>query len=106
MMDTPDEKLEINARKIKRRHLADVMRAAEQGTLRAGCPLSIMLLRIRARCQCDTTEIESINSLIGFIGARAPNISLELLSSRVTIKKAVALGLVWGNLSVWAAFSI
>eukprot|EP00959_Pyramimonas_sp_CCMP1952_P164666 3441902-Pyramimonas_sp.AAC.1 len=38
----------------------------------------------------DTQEIEGCNSIVKHVGRLAPNISLPLLSSRITIKKAVA----------------
>ena len=37
----------------------------------------------------DTQAIESINSVIKLVGRRCPNISLELLSSRLTIRRSL-----------------
>ncbi len=37
----------------------------------------------------DTQEVESTNSVIRFLTARAPHISLELLSARLQLKKSI-----------------
>ena len=38
----------------------------------------------------DTQAIEGINSLIKLMGRRAPNMSLELMSSRLAIRRALS----------------
>ena len=40
----------------------------------------------------DVQWMEGLNSLVKLIGNRAPNISLELLSSRISLKKRMGIG--------------
>eukprot|EP00969_Alexandrium_andersonii_P170190 7524776-Alexandrium_andersonii.AAC.1 len=42
--------------------------------------------------KCDVQEVEGINSMLSVQTARSPNISLPLLSSRTSIRKACGLG--------------
>eukprot|EP00969_Alexandrium_andersonii_P179883 7950977-Alexandrium_andersonii.AAC.1 len=41
---------------------------------------------VRRLIKCDARECERVNKAIGLQGDRSPNISLELLSSRVQMK--------------------
>ena len=51
--------------------------------------LSDLLLILDESAKVSVQEVEGINSMIGEIAHRAPNISLELLSARITLKKAL-----------------
>ena len=42
-------------------------------------------------CRADTQSVEGINSMVRVMSKRSPNISLELLASRLTIKRALGL---------------
>ena len=90
VMDTADPDLDINTRKLKTRLRADFAEAAASGM----CParLFVVASALRRKLKADVQEIEGINSLIRIQGERSPHISLELLSSRICIKKALGVG--------------
>eukprot|EP00969_Alexandrium_andersonii_P352151 15437039-Alexandrium_andersonii.AAC.1 len=53
----------------------------------------------------DTQEVEGVNSLIRIQGKRSPNISLELLSARVGMKKALGISAQTSKRSAKAALA-
>ena len=69
----------------------------QHGTFPKNCPspsgslLWSLLQSMKHFLYADTQCIEGLNSMIKIIGKRSPNISLELLSSRLTIKRALRL---------------
>ena len=51
--------------------------------------LRMLLCEIDSTTRIHVQEVESVNSLIGFLSKRARNMNLDLLSSRITTKKAL-----------------
>ena len=66
----------------------DLSMAASNGTLTIR--LYTFLLRAAWQFFQETTEIEGMNSILKIMVKKSPNISLPLLSSRLTVKKALA----------------
>ena len=61
--------------------------ALDHGLLPA--ELAELLVVIDESAKVSVQEVEGINSMVGEIARRAPHISLELLSARITLKKAL-----------------
>jgi hypothetical protein len=76
------------ARKITKQFYNDLSLAALEGTLSER--LHDLLVQIAWQLFQDTAEIEGMNSILKIMIKKSPNIHLELLSSRLTIKKALA----------------
>ena len=86
LLNTADEDLEINARKLKHGLPASLRHAAATGQ----CSMKLYVLSKEFGRTCvETTYNEMINKGLSIGGQRAPNISLELLSSRTTLKAEV-----------------
>lgn len=94
-MAANDGELEFNTRRLKVLCQKELEFVAEHGhfNLRFTTRGSVLFTVVSAMCtalQADTELIESINSSIKLICRRCPKIELPTLSSRVTVKKAVA----------------
>ena len=50
------------------------------------------MFALSTKARGDNQDVEGLNSLIKFMGSRAPRISLELLSARISLKKALSMG--------------
>ena len=85
LLSTASPHLEINAAKLKALFPGDLEHAAATGKLE--CTQHIKLLQgLREAMMADTRDQESLNKVIGVMGKRAPNISLDLLSARAGLK--------------------
>jgi hypothetical protein len=90
LLETSPDKLHVTALKIRTKFTLDLVVAAETGKLN---PIGMLnaVLRLSARLlRADVGLNESINSTIKMIAEAAPAISLELLSSRVSLRKQMA----------------
>ena len=90
LLATPERELDITVSTIKHLCEEDFKRAAKDGSI--GARLCILLRAIRTHAKVDTQAIEGTNRLVTLIGDRTPNISIDLLSARVALKKALGLG--------------
>lgn len=84
ILQTADEDLETNARKLKHLFPIDLAQAADAGTL--GTNLDETLRGVRRIWMADVREQERVNKQIGIQADRSPNIGLDLLSARLDIK--------------------
>jgi len=91
LLQTPDELLEANARKVKRMCLVELKFISNQGRFMPNKASKLWgLINSMADVTLgDTQLVESINSLIRLIGNRCPRIDLPGMSARVTVKKSV-----------------
>ena len=78
------DKLEINAKKLKDRFHQELLEAAETGTLSVRVYWIVKGLSIMAKS--DVRESERLNKMISLMDDRAPRSSLELKSSRLSLK--------------------
>ena len=62
---------------------------SRQADTSSGSLLWAMLSMISRHLHVETQSIEGLNSIVKLLGRRCPNISLELLSSRLTIKRLI-----------------
>jgi hypothetical protein len=84
--------LEVTTKKIRDFCETDIEATAATGKLLAGGALHAILATMDRCVRLDSQNVESINSLIKLVSRRAPMISLELLSSRIMLKKKVREG--------------
>lgn len=89
-MTEAEENIDLQTRKI-RTILKDELNVAKTS---GKCPqkLYAVVFAIGQKMFSDVQEMEGLNSLVKLIGNRAPNISLELLSSRISLKKRMGIG--------------
>jgi len=92
ILHTEDDLLEANARKLKAHCLEDLWVASTSGTIRPKGLLRSVLIEAALMLRTDIQELEGLNSVIKAAMHRAQNtnISLELLCSRVCIRKTIA----------------
>ena len=64
---------------------------SRQADTSSGSLLWAMLAMLSRYLHVETQSIEGLNSIVKLLGRRCPNISLELLSSRLTIKRLIGL---------------
>ena len=81
---------EQTTRKIWNQFECDLKRSSETGLCTRR--LYAVIRAIAHLAQGDTQEVEGTNSLVKIMGERCPNISLELLSSRICMRKALCQG--------------
>ena len=95
LLDTPNSELDITSRKVKLGYL-DVLEDIVKNGIMTATPLAKKLWvrwrLIRAMMRGETVEIEGVMNLISSIVKRAPAIRLELLSSRVGLRKQIGQG--------------
>lgn len=87
MDSTDSSQLEVNTRKLLKRFQDDFQEAAKTGL--CGEKLFATLRAAASLLRGDVQEIESLNSLVKLQCRRCPNLSLELLSARICIKKSL-----------------
>ena len=112
LLDTPPaliKSLEVTARKVLAGYRPALEEAAATGALQ-----SVIGRRLWARCRLlwtdskpDTVEIEGVMSMISSACKRAPNSSLELLASRIVLRKRLGQGTAesttrWSNIEAVA----
>lgn len=85
ILNTPDDELEITARKIKKTSHADLVQASIYGT--TGIALWLKIKMIAVMICGDSADLESTNNILKTIGKRAPRITLELMNARMAAKK-------------------
>jgi hypothetical protein len=90
VLDTADDMLECNTRKLKLKYTSEFQFAAETG--RAKHVIFTFSLCLRSLLFPDTQANEGVNNLLKGISTRCRNIGLPLLSSRTSIKKAMGVG--------------
>lgn len=78
------ESLDISSRKILHAFRQDITQAAQDG--RIGVTFYITLQALRRLWKCDVRENERLNKMLKLFGDRAPNSSLVLVSSRISLK--------------------
>ena len=87
------DRTDPSTRAIKRLCVSELKAIAESGTFKKsdasspnGSLLWSILIMISKFMYAETQAVEGLNSIVKLLGRRCPNISLELLSSRLTIK--------------------
>jgi hypothetical protein len=92
ILETPDESLEINCLKCKRLFQAELEETARTGLLNSAVVSLFRLVRSSwgSHIQC----LEGMNSVIGLMAKRAPNMAVDLLSSRILVKNHLN---IWGK---------
>eukprot|EP00959_Pyramimonas_sp_CCMP1952_P047224 985589-Pyramimonas_sp.AAC.1 len=90
ILGTSEDNLEGNALKIRRQCPGDLELAKHDG--RTGPKLYIIISHLMMHLDDNTEEIEGYNSLLKFMGKRAPSMSIDLLSSRANLKKRLGVG--------------
>lgn len=90
VLSIDDALLEDNTRKVKHLFAEEMTECVQHGT--CARRLWLLLASWRRHAIGHTKAIEGTNSMIKQVGTRCPNISLELLSSRIVLKKALAVG--------------
>lgn len=91
-MSIKDENLELTTAKIKRICKRELDIVADTGLLPVNSPFGLLLAVLSFLGQVmkiDSQAVEALNSLIRIQSVRNPSISLELVSGRVQLKKAV-----------------
>ena len=86
----PSERTDsMDATTIKIAHLYKefLLQVAETGLLQP--EFAELLVIIDESAKVSVQEVEGINSMVGEFARRAPHITLELLSARITLKKAI-----------------
>lgn len=76
--------LDLSSMKLLRRYQKDIKMAADCG--RIGLSFYILLKTLRRVWRSDVRENERLNKLLKLFGQRAPNSSLDLVSSRIALK--------------------
>ena len=76
--------LDLSSMKLLRRYQHDIKMAADCG--RIGLSFYIVLKTLRRVWRSDVRENERLNKLLKLFGQRAPNSSLDLVSSRIALK--------------------
>ena len=93
LLSEPDAKLEATTRKLRKRCRQELECVAATGQLKAGTCLHAVLLLTALRLPLDSGSLESLNSMIKSCMSSANNsgMTLELLSSRVNMRKTLTL---------------
>ena len=94
LLNTPDDMLEFNARRLKHLCSEELAYVSEHGRFNfrwsdRGSMLFSIVSSMADGLLGDTQLAESINSCIKLICTRCPKIDLSTLSARITIKKAI-----------------
>lgn len=93
LLEANADALDATSRKIRElcedelKHCADTGKFQSRVASRSGSFLFALLHSLAELIPADTQVIESINSIVKLVGRRCPNISLELLSSRLVTKR-------------------
>ena len=82
-------RLEINTMKILIMYEATIKKAAEDGLL--SYDLWLLLWWLARKWKAGTQEVEGMNSALKAQLAKAPHITLALLSARLAIRKALSI---------------
>ncbi|CAE7248261.1 unnamed protein product [Symbiodinium sp. CCMP2456] len=95
LLGSQAEQLDPSTRKLRILCDRELRHMAENGTFsdvtsESGSFLYAFLKSLARMQPVDTQAIEGINSVIKLVGRRCPNISLELLSARLAIKRALS----------------
>ena len=95
LLGLQSEQLDPSTRKIRILCDRELRHMAKHGTFsdvtsESGSFLYAFLKSLARMQPVDTQAIEGINSVIKLVGRRCPNISLELLSARLAIKRALS----------------
>ena len=94
VLSLESHKLDVSTQKIKALCDKELRHMKEHGVFpEVPCASGSFLyafLKGMARMPADTQAIEGINSVIKLVGRRCPNISLELLSSRLAVRRALS----------------
>ena len=72
-------------------HIADHQVFKQDVASPSGSLLWAIVEGMSQLCRADTQSVEGINSMVRVMSKRSPNISLELLASRLTIKRSLGL---------------
>ena len=92
LMNAQPSELEHTTLKIRKLCSIDIRRVAQTGVLHTGSRLHGILSIIGMHLKLDAGELESLNSQIKSAITQATNaMSLELLSSRVTVRKSLTM---------------
>lgn len=78
------ERFDLTSMKLFLKYREDIELAAEHG--RIGLPFYIAMKALRKLWVADVRENERLNKMLKLLGQRAPNCSLDLVSSRVGMK--------------------
>ena len=91
LLETRDNLLESTTRKVKKLYMEDWIHCRDTGVLRLGCGLHGFLSIVAMNLKLDSGALESLNSMIRQQTniSNNTNISLELLSSRVNMRKPI-----------------
>lgn len=94
LLNTPDDQLEFNSRRLKKLCKEELQFVAEEGRFNfqwstRGSMLFSIVSSMADGLMGDTQLSESINSCIKLICTRCPKIDLSTLSARITTKKAI-----------------
>ena len=94
ILDSSDELLESNCRKLKTLFPKELEFISKEGRFdfeasQQGSRVFAVVSLLSELLKGDTQLVESINSIIRLIGNRSPNIDLETMSARITTKKAL-----------------
>ena len=91
LLETRDNLLESTTRKVKKLYMEDWIHCRDTGVLRLGCGLHGFLSIVAMNLKLDSGALESLNSMIRQQTniSNNTNISLELLSSRVHMRKTI-----------------
>ena len=76
---------------LELKHIADHQVFKQDLASPSGSLLWALVEGMAQLCRADTQSVEGINSMVRVMSKRSPNISLELLASRLTIKRALGL---------------
>ena len=91
LLQTPDEDLECNARKLKHFAQEELKNIVASATLERAPRVQSVVGLIVQHFSGDTQQVEGINSIIRLVGNRCPRISLRQLSARIVLKKCLGL---------------
>lgn len=91
LLAADEEMLEHNTRKLRRLCTNDLKHTAATGCLQEGCLLHAILGASAQNLCLDSGELESLNSMIKTAASTYTNMSLELLSARVNVRKTLTL---------------
>ena len=89
LLETDNQQLECNARKLKTFALDELKAISISGTLEGAPKIQGVMELIANGFSGDTQEIEGINSIIRLVGNRCPRIRLSQLSARIVLKKSI-----------------
>ena len=93
LLAAPEATLEATSRKLRKRCQTDLAKVANDGQLPQGSCLHAVLIATALNLKLDAGSLESLNSMIKCSLSQANNTgtSLELLSSRVNMRKTLTL---------------